>query len=76
MQLTTMLYQSIQYDHKKEKRNCFEYMQDLIDKIYGAENREDTEDLVKNNSSHKKSNQKDKSGKISESTSLTEEDLI
>ena len=37
MQLMTVLFESIQYDGKREKKSCFQYMQELIDKIYGVE---------------------------------------
>ena len=29
--LIETLFQSIQYDHKTDKRSCFEFMQQLID---------------------------------------------
>ena len=35
--LLTMLYDSIQYDREREKQSCFNYMQELVDKIYGVE---------------------------------------
>lgn len=32
-----MLYDSVNYNITSEKRTFYEYMQDLIDKIYGVE---------------------------------------
>ena len=70
MQLMNILYQSIQYDQKKEKRSCFQYMQDLIDKIYGVEKDNDIDDLMK----HENNQQKKAAGGESGNTSAAEED--
>ena len=32
-----MLFESLNYDYDKDKRTCFEYMEQLIDQIYGVE---------------------------------------
>lgn len=37
LKLIDMLYDSIAYDKESEKKNVFQYMEYLIDKIYGVE---------------------------------------
>ena len=36
--LIETLFESIQYDHKTDKRTCFEFIQHLINQIYGVDN--------------------------------------
>ena len=36
--LVQALFESIQYDHTTDKRSFFEFMQQLIDQIYGVDN--------------------------------------
>ena len=46
MQLMTKLFDSIQYDSKREKKSCFQYMQELIDKIYGVEPQSNADEAI------------------------------
>ena len=36
--LIETLFESVQYDHKTDKRTCFEFIQHLINQIYGVDN--------------------------------------